>query len=127
MQKEEFANLIKKDQVMLQRNRDKLQNIYEGVMGLKKMPDALFIIGVNKERTAIREARKMGIPIIGLCNTSSNPKLVDYVIPGNDEGKKSIEFFSKFVAETIKGPEQNEETLVADNNGEGETEVTTAS
>ncbi|CAJ0903820.1 17264_t:CDS:2 [Entrophospora sp. SA101] len=80
-----FQNLIKKEQVSLEKRRNKLQNIYEGVINLYQQPDALFIIGLNKEKTAFREAKKIGIPVIAVCNTNCNPRLVDYVIPGNDE------------------------------------------
>jgi small subunit ribosomal protein S2 len=78
-----------------------LLNIYEGVVGLRKTPDALFVIGVNKEKTAIREAKKMGIPIIAVCNTNCNPELVDYVIPGNDEGANAISFFANCFSDAV--------------------------
>lgn len=100
-QRDSFKGLIKKEQVILEKKRDKLQKIYEGVIDLWNLPSALFIIGINKENTAVREAKKLGIPIIGICNTNCDPRLVDYVIPGNDDNAKSIGFFANLVAETI--------------------------
>jgi small subunit ribosomal protein S2 len=93
--------LIKKEQVILEKKRDKLQKVYEGVVNLRKRPGALFIIGLNKEKTAFREAKRIGIPVIAICNTTCDPRLVDYVIPGNDESEKAITFFANLVADAI--------------------------
>jgi small subunit ribosomal protein S2 len=101
MSKDNFNNLAKKEQVSLEKRRNKLQGIYEGVANLYHQPDALFVIGLNKEKTAFKEAKKSGIPVIAVCNANCNPRLVDYVIPGNDEGIKSITFFANLVADAI--------------------------
>jgi small subunit ribosomal protein S2 len=100
-QKDTFKNLIKKEQATLEKKRNKLQNIYEGEINLRKRPGALFIIGLNKEKTALREAKKIGIPIIAVCNTNCDPRLVDYVIPGNDDSIRPISFFANLVADAI--------------------------
>nr|CAG8476595.1 5886_t:CDS:2 [Entrophospora candida] len=99
--KDSFQNLVKKEQAILEKKRNKLQKIYEGIVNLKKQPDCLFIIGLNKEKTAFKEAKKIGIPVIAVCNSNCNPQLVDYVIPGNDENVKSITFFAGLVANSI--------------------------
>ena len=112
--KDGFKNLVKKEQVSLEKRRNKLQNIYEGVVNLYQKPDALFIIGLNKEKTAFKEAEKMGVPVIAVCNTNCNPSLVDYVIPGNDENAKSISFFANLVADAIVDAKKNKE--VGENN-----------
>ncbi|CAJ0914581.1 1305_t:CDS:2 [Entrophospora sp. SA101] len=114
LQKDTFKNLIKKEQASLEKRRNKLQNIYEGVINLRGKPDALFIIGLNKEKTALREAKKAGIPVIAVCNTNCNPYSVDYVIPGNDESIKSISFFASLIADAI-----NE---IGENNGKEQEE-----
>lgn len=101
LQKDSFKSLIKKEQVTLEKRRNKLQSIYEGVVNLKEKPKALFIIGLNKEKTAFREAKKVGIPVIAVCNTNCDPRSVDYVIPGNDDGVKSVSFLANLMAETI--------------------------
>jgi small subunit ribosomal protein S2 len=107
--KDHFKNLVKKEQVSLEKRRNKLQSIYEGVVNLYQKPDALFIIGLNKEKTAFKEAKKIGVPVIAVCNTNCNPSLVDYVIPGNDENAKSISFFANLVAEAIVDAKKNKE------------------
>jgi len=109
--KDNFKHLVKKEQVSLEKRRNKLQSIYEGVINLYRQPDALFIIGLNKEKTAFKEAKKVGIPVIAVCNTNCNPALVDYVIPGNDENIKSITFFSNLVADSINEIKGNEKLL----------------
>jgi len=96
-----FKNLVKKEQVSLEKRKNKLQSIYEGVVNLYRQPGALFIIGLKKEKTAFKEAKKIRIPVIAVCNTNCDPRLVDYVIPGNDESVKSISFFAKLVADAI--------------------------
>src|SRR5438128_2144411 len=103
-----FKSLVKKEQVILEKRRSKLQNIYEGVISLYRQPDALFIVGLNKEKTAFKEAKKIGIPVIAVCNTNCNPRLVDYVIPGNDESVKSITFFANLVADAINEAKKGE-------------------
>jgi len=111
---ESLKNLSKKEQERLGKRRNKLQSIYEGVAGLGKPPEVLFIIGLQEEKTAFKEAKsnRPPIPVIAVCNSDCNPKLVDYVLPGNDRGTKSISFFAKLVAEAIleirqKKPEEN--------------------
>ena len=111
--KSNFKKLIKKEQVNLEKRRNKLQSIYEGVVNLYQKPDALFIIGLNKEKTAFKEAKKVGIPVIAVCNTNCNPGLVDYVIPGNDENTKSVSFFANLVADAII--ESKEDKKVGEN------------
>ncbi|CAJ0631504.1 13030_t:CDS:2 [Entrophospora sp. SA101] len=106
------------EQVSLEKRRNKLQNIYEGVINLYQQPDALFIIGLNKEKTAFREAKKIGIPVIAVCNTNCNPRLVDYVIPGNDESVKSVTFFANLVADSIIAAKKGKE--LGENGVDGE-------
>jgi len=102
IQKGSFKNLIKKEQVSCEKRRAKLQSIYEGVIGLNKPPEVLFIIGLQREETAFKEAKKKGIPVIAVCNTNCNPQLVDYILPGNDENVESINFFAGLVADAIQ-------------------------
>jgi small subunit ribosomal protein S2 len=94
--------------VTIQKRRAKLQSIYEGVISCQRPPEVLFIIGLEHEKTAVKEAKKLGIPVIAVCNTNCNPHLVDYVLPGNDEEKAAISFFANLVAEAIiKAQEKN--------------------
>lgn len=72
------------------------------MIDLQNIPNALFIIGLNKEKTATKEARRMGIPIISICNTNSDPSLIDCLILGNDRSEKSVNFLVSKVAEVIR-------------------------
>lgn len=114
IQKQSFNKLAKKKQNELQKKKNKLQNIYEGITSLWKMPGALFIIGLNKEKTAFKEAKKIGVPVISVCNTNCDPKLVDLIMPGNDEGSKSISFFASLVADIIISQSTNKEKNESD-------------
>ncbi|CAJ0916983.1 163_t:CDS:2 [Entrophospora sp. SA101] len=101
-QSEKFAALPKREQIELEKKINKLKKVYEGVLNLpkngwfdyfqgKKRPNVLlFIIGLKKEKTAIREAKRLGIPIMAICNTSGDPSSVDYVIPGNWENEGNL-------------------------------------
>lgn len=100
-QSEEFTSLSKKDQRIIREKAEKLSRIYEGVINLREKPHAILIIGINKEKTAIKEASKLAIPVIAIGNTDCDPSLVDYLIPGNDSGK-SLEFLLNSLAESIK-------------------------
>lgn len=121
IKKDSFQSLIKKEQTSLEKRRNKLQSIYEGVVNLKRKPDALFIIGLKKEKTAFREAKKSGVPVIAVCNSNCNPKEVDYVIPGNDENIKPISFFASLVADAIV--KEKEKRVWKENNDKEENEV----
>jgi len=119
LERDTFKNLIKKEQASLEKRRNKLHNIYEGVINLYRQPDALFIIGLNKEKTAFKEAKQIEIPVIAVCNTNCNPRLVDYVIPGNDESVKSIGFFANLVADAIIESKKERKLTEEDNSGNG--------
>lgn len=93
----------------------RLEELVGGLQGLEKLPQALLIIDVREEKTALNEARRLGIPVVGLVDTNVNPLGVAYPIPGNDDGVRSIEFILKSVKEAIiegrkKGVEQNAES-----------------
>lgn len=102
LQKEHFKKLSKKQQKSIERDEKKMRMIYEGVLDLPRLPDAIFIAGLKKKKEGIcHEADMLGIPIIAVCNTNFNPVKVNYVIPGNDESTKSILFFTSLVADSI--------------------------
>lgn len=99
---DQYKVLTKKEQIRLEKKRDKLSSCYEGVVNLKNLPKALFIMGLKSEITAIKEAKILNIPIISVCDTDTNPIIVDYLIPGNDDGLKSVAFFVKLISNAIK-------------------------
>ena len=85
-----FEVLPKKEVIKLKKEYEKLNRLLEGIRGMVKLPQALFIVDSKKEENAIREARKLNIPVFGLIDTNCDPDDVDYVLPGNDDAVRSI-------------------------------------
>ncbi len=94
-----FEKITKKEALMLTREMDKLERSIGGIKDMGGLPDALFVIDVDHERIAIKEANKLGIPVIGIVDTNSNPDGIDYVIPGNDDAIRAIQVYAKAVAD----------------------------
>ena len=93
--------LKKKEQLRRQRILDKLSRGLSGIRDMAGLPDALFVIDVDYENIAVREAQKLGIPIVGIVDSNSDPDGIDYVIPGNDDAARSIRLYVKGVADAI--------------------------
>ena len=87
--------------------RDKLQRSLGGIMEMKKIPDLVFIIDTNYESLAIKESIKLGIPIIAILDTNSNPDGIDYPIPGNDDARRSIDLYCNLMKSTIEDAKKN--------------------
>jgi len=98
----EFAQLTKKERKVVEEKKEKLYQIFEGIKDLKNMPDALFAVDTVKEKVAVSEARKMSIPIVGVCDTNANPDLIDIPIPANDDSAKTIVLLLKNIEEGIR-------------------------
>ena len=96
-----LARLSKKEALMLTRERDKLERSLGGIKDMNGLPDALFIIDIGHEKIAIAEARKLGIPVVGIVDTNTNPDGVDYIIPGNDDAIRAIQLYTRGVADAI--------------------------
>ncbi|MFT4712509.1 MAG: small subunit ribosomal protein S2 [Candidatus Azotimanducaceae bacterium] len=96
-----FEKLTKKEALSRQRDLDKLENSLGGIKEMGGLPDIIFVIDVDHERIAITEANKLGIPVVGIVDTNSNPSGVDYVIPGNDDAIRSIRLFVEAVANAV--------------------------
>lgn len=96
-----FDKLTKKEALMRTRDMEKLERSIGGIKNMGGLPDALFVIDVDHERIAIQEANKLGIPVIGIVDTNSNPDGVDYVIPGNDDAIRAIKLYTKAMADAI--------------------------
>lgn len=96
-----FAVLTKKEALSRQRILEKLESSLGGIKEMGGLPDVLFVIDVDHEEIAITEARKLGIPVVGVVDTNSNPDGVDYVIPGNDDAIRSIRLFVSAVADAV--------------------------
>ncbi|MBE8716929.1 30S ribosomal protein S2 [Cellvibrio polysaccharolyticus] len=94
-----FTKLTKKEALMRTRDMEKLERSIGGIKHMSGLPDAMFVIDVDHERIAIQEANKLGIPVIGVVDTNSNPDGVDYVIPGNDDAIRAIKLYVSAVAD----------------------------
>ncbi|MCE3046583.1 30S ribosomal protein S2 [Helicobacter kayseriensis] len=93
--------LTKKEKLMLTRKKEKLNKYLGGVRHMKKAPDMIFVIDAVKEKIAVAEARRLGIPVVAPIDTNCDPDLIDYPIPGNDDAIRSIQLFCKEMAEAI--------------------------
>jgi small subunit ribosomal protein S2 len=87
---------------MMTREEEKLKRVLGGITDLTRLPAALFVIDVKREHIAVSEAKKLGIPVFAMCDTNSNPELVDYPIPANDDAYKSIAIIVKAISKAIE-------------------------
>ncbi len=112
MQESGQVNLLtKKERLILERRRAKLEKVLGGIRHMKKIPDMLFIVDIVKEKIAVQEANKLGLPIVAPLDTNCDPDLVDYPIPGNDDAIRSVNLFCKTIADAIiEGKELAEAT-----------------
>ena len=94
----EMDNLPKKEQITLNREMEKLEYLLNGILNMKKMPRAMFVVDTRKEEIAIKEAKKIGIPIVGIVDTNSNPSDADYVIPSNDDAIRAVKLCVEKIA-----------------------------
>ncbi len=94
--------LNKKEALTLRRELEKLDKSLGGVKAMDRLPDALFVVDTGYEKIAIAEARKLGIPIVAVVDSNNSPKLVDYVIPGNDDAVRAIQLYVDAAAESVK-------------------------
>ena len=110
----ENRGFTKKELLKMSGQRDKLQRSLGGITDMKKIPDLVFIIDTNYESLAIKESIKLGIPIIAILDTNSDPEGINYPIPGNDDARRSIDLYCNLVQETIENAkkEKPEVTLV---------------
>ena len=93
-----FDPLTKKEVLGIKREMDKLERSIGGIKNMGGLPEALFVVDVKNEKIAVSEARKMGIPIIGIVDTNSDPDSVDYVIPGNDDAIRSVSLLTRIIS-----------------------------
>jgi small subunit ribosomal protein S2 len=96
-----FAKLTKREALERTREMEKLERSLGGIKNMGGLPDALFVIDVDHEAIAIKEARNLGIPVIGIVDTNSNPDGVDYIIPGNDDAIRAVTLYASAMADAI--------------------------
>jgi small subunit ribosomal protein S2 len=96
-----FEGLTKKEILGLSREREKLERSLGGIKEMKSLPDVLFVIDVDHEDIAVREAQKLGIPVVAVVDTNCSPEGIDYVIPGNDDAMRAIQLYTSMVADAV--------------------------
>ncbi|HBO84616.1 MAG: 30S ribosomal protein S2 [Deltaproteobacteria bacterium GWC2_42_11] len=117
--------LIKKEALGLERELEKLEKSLSGIKGMTSMPGAIFVIDSKKESIAIKEAKKLGIPVVAVVDTNCNPDGIDYVIPGNDDAIRAIKLFVSAISDAcIEGRQLHEEALQAETDKEEGGDVT---
>ncbi|HMN07277.1 MAG TPA: 30S ribosomal protein S2 [Gemmatimonadaceae bacterium] len=97
----DFENYTKKEQLLLSRQRDKLSKNLSGIKNMGRLPGLLFIVDSKKERIAVSEANKLGLPMVAICDTNSDPDLITVPIAGNDDAIRSVELITRMIADTI--------------------------
>lgn len=103
-----FEKLTKKEALMRTRMMEKLDRSIGGIKDMGGLPDVLFVVDVDHERIAVQEANKLGIPVIGIVDTNSNPDGIDFVIPGNDDAIRAIKLYATAIADAVlEGKKQN--------------------
>ena len=98
---QKFGRLTKKEILNLEREKDKLLNSLGGIKNMGGIPDALFVIDVGHEYIAVREANRLGVPVVGVVDSNNDPDDISYVIPGNDDSTRAIRFYAKTMADVI--------------------------
>jgi small subunit ribosomal protein S2 len=107
--------LTKKEVIRLERERKHLQANLAGIKAMKRLPDALFVVDSNNEAIAVKEARKLGIPVVAVVDTNCDPTVVDYVIPGNDDALRAIRLFTSKISDSvIEGVQMSTDKQFAD-------------
>lgn len=96
-----YANINKKERLMIEREKIKLSRLLGGIADLNRLPAALFLVDIKREHIAVAEAQKLNIPTIGMVDTNSDPNLVDYAIPANDDAAKSIALIARVITDAI--------------------------
>lgn len=96
-----FDRLTKKERLLLNRERERLRKVFGGIETMNRIPGALFVVDIKKEHIALKEAKVLGIPVIAFVDTNTDPDLVDFPIPANDDSVRSIELITKVIADAV--------------------------
>ena len=120
-----FDLLPKKEVIQLKAERDKLEKFLGGIKAMNKLPKALFVVDPRKEKIAISEAKKLGIPVVAIVDTNCDPEEVDYVIPGNDDAIRAVKLIASTISNAIIEGRQGEDGSAEAKENEAEAEETT--
>ena len=122
-----FDNLTKKEVASILKEKEKLQKNYGGIKEMKELPGAIFIIDTHKEQIAVKEAHRMGIPIIALVDTNCNPEGIDFPIPGNDDAIRAISLFTSIIANAVIEADNEQGLKIIETLGDDDDVMTDAS
>src|SRR5499426_2266935 len=114
-----FDTLSKKEIARNEKERRKLAKNLEGIRGMSRLPDAVFVVDTKKEQIAVDEARKLKIPVIGIVDTNSDPDEVDFVVPGNDDALRAIRLYASRIADAVMAGRDMKQSIDAESPGEG--------
>lgn len=96
-----LESMSKKEQLMFQREMEKLEKDIGGIQDMNTLPDAIFVIDVGFHKIAVSEAKKLGIPLVGVVDSNHSPEGIDYVIPGNDDSAKAVQLYARGIADAV--------------------------
>jgi small subunit ribosomal protein S2 len=107
-----IASFTKKEASRMEKERQKLEKVFSGIKDMDRLPSLVYIVDTNKERIAVAEANRLGIPIVGIVDTNCDPDLIRFPIPGNDDALRSVKLITKVVADAVVEAEQAAEATV---------------
>lgn len=96
-----YEKITKKEILHIERKKEKMKKVLDGIEEMKRLPGVIFIVDTKKEQIAVKEARKLNIPIVAIVDTNSDPTIIDYPIPANDDAAKSISIISRIIADAV--------------------------
>ncbi len=111
------GKISNKEMLRIKRELEKMEKNYRGVVSLERLPECIYIVDPKREVAAVREARKLNIPIVALIDTDSDPEVIDYPIPGNDDAIKSVNYITSCIVEAIIEGREGKTTMAEDKDG----------
>lgn len=118
-----FDRMIKKERLILTREKEKLEMVFEGIRELTRLPGALFIVDIKKEHIAVKEANRLGIPVFAIVDTNCDPEGIDFIIPANDDSVRTIDLIVRFMADKIIEGQQRAKDMKAEQESEVDKET----
>jgi len=109
-----YDKITKKEKLSIEREKSKMKKVLEGIEEMKRLPGAIFIVDIKKEQIAVKEAKKLHIPIFAMVDTNTDPTLIDYPIPANDDASKSISLIGRSIADAVIESRQKVDQLKAE-------------
>ena len=109
-----FESITKKERLFLSREREKLQDVLSGVVDMSRLPGVIYVVDIKKEAIAVKEAKRLGVPVVGIVDTNTDPESIDFPIPANDDALKSIQVVTAAIADAVLEGNQRAATRKAE-------------